>query len=97
MCQAKYPGTTIVFDMSLTYICSAFVGVVLNNAFVEKFSLRLRVTVGYVLSFVMLLFVAVCDVGMSAFGDVTSYRVTLIAVILVALGCTGIRRLFLNY
>ncbi len=24
--QAKYPGTTIIFDMSLTYICVAFVG-----------------------------------------------------------------------
>ena len=33
--QAKYPGTTIIFDMSLTYICFAFLGVIINNIIVE--------------------------------------------------------------
>jgi len=75
--------------MSLTYICSAFIGVLLNNIFIDKFSLRLRVTIGYILSFVMLLFVAIGDVGLSLYDDVTSYRVTLVAVVIVALGCTG--------
>jgi solute carrier family 29 (equilibrative nucleoside transporter) protein 4 len=76
--------------MSLTYIVAAFIGVILNNALVEKFSLRLRVTVGYVLSFIMLLLIAVFDVKMSAFDAANSYRVTLIAVAIVALGCTGL-------
>ena len=40
----KYPGSTIVFDMSLTYIVVAFVAVILNNALVESFSLHVRVS-----------------------------------------------------
>lgn len=40
----KYPGSTIVFDMSLTYIIVAFVAVILNNALVESFSLHVRVS-----------------------------------------------------
>ena len=75
--------------MSLTYICSAFVGVVLSNVLVEKLGLRVRVSVGYVLSFVVLLFVAFIDVGGHAFSPHDSYRVTLVAVAVVALGCTG--------
>jgi len=75
--------------MSLTYICAAFVGVVLSNVLVEKLSLRVRITVGYILSFVILLFIASCDVGDNAFSPTTSYRVTLASVAAVALGCTG--------
>ena len=33
--QAKYPGSTIMFDMSLTYICMALGGVIVNNLLVE--------------------------------------------------------------
>lgn len=81
--------------MSLTYIVAAFIGVLLNNAFVEKFSLSLRVTIGYVLSFVMLLLIAVLDVRMAVFDAANSYRVTLVAVATVALGCTGLFRHYL--
>jgi len=88
--QNKYPASTIVFDMSLTYICAAFIGVVLSNLLVEKLSLRLRVTVGYILSFFILLFIATCDVGGHAFSPTASYRITLVCVAVVALGCTGI-------
>lgn len=33
--QKRYPGSTIVFDMSLTYIVVAFVSVIINNALIE--------------------------------------------------------------
>jgi len=75
--------------MSLTYICSAFFGVVLSNVLVEKLSLRVRITVGYILSFFILLFIASCDVGSHAFSPTASYRITLVSVAVVALGCTG--------
>nr|XP_033711120.1 uncharacterized protein LOC117312099 [Tursiops truncatus] len=42
----KYPGTSIVFDMSLTYILVALVAVLLNNALVERLSLHTRITAG---------------------------------------------------
>ncbi|XP_061456017.1 equilibrative nucleoside transporter 4 isoform X3 [Rhineura floridana] len=41
----KYPGTSIVFDMSLTYILVALVAVILNNALVEMLSLHTRIAV----------------------------------------------------
>nr|XP_034987317.1 equilibrative nucleoside transporter 4 isoform X2 [Zootoca vivipara] len=39
----KYPGTSIVFDMSLTYILVALAAVILNNALVEMLSLHTRI------------------------------------------------------
>ncbi|KAG9343020.1 hypothetical protein JZ751_015238 [Albula glossodonta] len=40
----KFKGSSIVFDMSLTYILVALVAVVLNNALVEMLSLHTRIT-----------------------------------------------------
>ena len=44
--QEKYPGTTIVFDMSLSYIVSAFASVFLNNMLVSVFSMKTRIYFG---------------------------------------------------
>ncbi|MGH0138030.1 UNVERIFIED_CONTAM: hypothetical protein FKN15_027011 [Acipenser sinensis] len=49
MCKLHFKsnmGTSIVFDMSLTYILVALVAVILNNALVEMLSLHTRITVG---------------------------------------------------
>nr|XP_037851122.1 equilibrative nucleoside transporter 4 isoform X6 [Chlorocebus sabaeus] len=40
----KYPGTSIVFDMSLTYILVALAAVLLNNVLVERLTLHTRIT-----------------------------------------------------
>lgn len=39
-------GTSIVFDMSLTYILVALLAVILNNVLVERLSMHMRITVG---------------------------------------------------
>ena len=83
-------GTTIIFDMSLTYICMALLAVIINNFLVNLLSLHTRVTFGYVVSFLTLLFVGLCDIWFAVFSKQVSYRVTLAAVAVVALGCTGI-------
>ena len=45
--QVKYgPGSTIIFDMSLTYILAAFGAVLLNNVLVDKLSLNTRICFG---------------------------------------------------
>lgn len=85
----KYPNSTIVFDMSLTYIAVGFVAVILNNALVESFSLHVRITFGYLVSFVALLLVAIFEVGLEIFTESVSYGVILLAVAIVSLGCTG--------
>ena len=45
-CWPPPTGTSIVFDMSLTYILVALVAVLLNNVLVERLSLHTRITAG---------------------------------------------------
>ncbi|KAM7296489.1 hypothetical protein ISCGN_021647 [Ixodes scapularis] len=95
--QAKYPGTTIVFDMSLVYILMAFFAVVVNNLLVETLPLQVRITFGYLLSFGTLLFVALFEVYWDAFEHDSGYRANLVAVAVVALGCTVQQSSFYGY
>lgn len=46
MALACVSGTSIVFDMSLTYILVALLAVILNNVLVERLSMHTRITVG---------------------------------------------------
>ncbi|KAG8236750.1 hypothetical protein J437_LFUL015579 [Ladona fulva] len=87
--QSHFPGTTIVFDLSLVYVLVAFLAVLGNNLLVETLSLNTRITFGYVVSFITLLIVACGEVWWEAFGQTTSYTINLIAVAIVSLGCTG--------
>jgi hypothetical protein len=45
-CSPAPAGTSIVFDMSLTYILVALAAVLLNNVLVERLSLHTRITAG---------------------------------------------------
>uniref|UniRef100_A0A8C5WBA1 Equilibrative nucleoside transporter 4 n=1 Tax=Leptobrachium leishanense TaxID=445787 RepID=A0A8C5WBA1_9ANUR len=85
----KYPGTSIVFDMSLTYIFVALAAVILNNALVELLTLHTRITVGYLFALGPLLFIGICDIWLELFTIKQSYAVNLIAIGVVAFGCTG--------
>ncbi|XP_043312526.1 equilibrative nucleoside transporter 4 isoform X1 [Cervus canadensis] len=89
----KYPGTSIVFDMSLTYILVALVAVLLNNALVERLSLHTRITAGYLLALGPLLFISICDVWLQLFSRDQAYAINLAAVGTVAFGCTAIQLL----
>ncbi|XP_047389561.1 equilibrative nucleoside transporter 4 isoform X3 [Sciurus carolinensis] len=85
----KYPGTSIVFDMSLTYILVALAAVLLNNVLVERLNLHTRITTGYLLALGPLLFISVCDVWLQLFAHDQAYAINLAAVGTVAFGCTG--------
>ncbi|XP_064449421.1 equilibrative nucleoside transporter 4 isoform X1 [Mirounga angustirostris] len=93
----KYPGTSIVFDMSLTYILVALVAVLLNNALVERLSLHTRITAGYLLALGPLLFISICDVWLQLFSRDQAYAINLAAVGTVALGCTVQQSSFYGY
>ncbi|KAL7302659.1 hypothetical protein TKK_0004719 [Trichogramma kaykai] len=86
--QDRYPGTTVVFDMSVVYIITAFFAVLLNNVLVETLSLGTRIIFGYFVSFVTLNFVATCEILWDLFSLSTSYTINLVAVAVVSLGCT---------
>ncbi|GAB6021425.1 Epsin-3, clathrin recruitment and traffic between the Golgi and endosome [Chamberlinius hualienensis] len=95
--QWLYPGSTIVFDMNLIYILVAFFAVILNNIFVESLSLHVRITFGYVISFFTLLFVTLTIVWFDVFDLNSSYRINLLAVAVVAFGCTVQQSSFYGY
>ncbi|XP_071452226.1 equilibrative nucleoside transporter 4 isoform X1 [Hetaerina americana] len=95
--QARFPASTIVFDLSLVYVLVAFIAVLGNNLLVETLSLNTRITFGYVVSFITLLIVACGEVWWEAFGQATSYTINLIAVAVVSLGCTVQQSSFYGY
>ncbi|KAL6103292.1 slc29a4 [Pungitius sinensis] len=93
----KFEGTSIVFDMSLTYILVALLAVILNNVLVERLSLHTRITVGYILALGPLIFVSVFDVWLAKFTTRQAYIVNLVSVGVVALGCTVQQSSFYGY
>nr|XP_034178589.1 equilibrative nucleoside transporter 4 [Osmia lignaria] len=95
--QARYPGTTVIFDMSGVYIIMAFFAVFANNILVETLSLNTRITFGYLVSFVTLTFVIICEVWWEPFGVSTSYTINLVAVAVTSLGCTVQQSSFYGY
>ncbi|XP_042560183.1 equilibrative nucleoside transporter 4 [Clupea harengus] len=93
----KFEGTSIVFDMSLTYILIALVAVILNNVLVERLSLHTRITVGYIFALGPLLFVSIFDVWLEQFTTKQAYVVNLVSVGVVAFGCTVQQSSFYGY
>ncbi|XP_041373222.1 equilibrative nucleoside transporter 4-like [Gigantopelta aegis] len=95
--QSRFPASTIIFDMSLMYIVVAFFSVCVNNAVVELLSMPVRITFGYIVSFVTLLLIALCDVWFQLFSEDVAYRITLLAVAVVAVGSTVQQSSFYGY
>uniref|UniRef100_UPI00398E8EB7 equilibrative nucleoside transporter 4-like n=1 Tax=Pristiophorus japonicus TaxID=55135 RepID=UPI00398E8EB7 len=93
----KYPGTSIVFDISLTYIIVALIAVILNNALMELLSLHTRITVGYLLALGPLMLVSICDVWLELFTVQQAYGINLAAVGIMAFGCTVQQSSFYGY
>uniref|UniRef100_A0A3Q1EG18 Solute carrier family 29 member 4 n=1 Tax=Acanthochromis polyacanthus TaxID=80966 RepID=A0A3Q1EG18_9TELE len=93
----KFKGTSIVFDMSLTYILVALLAVILNNVLVERLSMHTRITVGYILALGPLVFVSVFDVWLEKFTTRQAYIINLVSVGVVAFGCTVQQSSFYGY
>ncbi|CAH0398729.1 unnamed protein product [Chilo suppressalis] len=86
--QHEFPDTTIMFDMSTVYIASACVAVVTNNLLLDLFTYNTRITFGILVSLATMLFVAVCNIGWDGFSMRVSYTINLVAIGVVAFGCT---------
>lgn len=95
--KVRYPGSPVVFEMSVVYISVACLTVMFNNGLVETFSLNSRINFGYFMSFITLIFVIICEIWWEAFGTATSYDVNLTAVAVVAIGCTVQQSSFYGY
>ncbi|XP_068975765.1 equilibrative nucleoside transporter 4 [Bombus flavifrons] len=95
--QARYPGTTVIFDMSVVYIIMAFFAVFANNILIETLSLNTRITFGYLVAFVTLNFVVISEIWWEPFNAATSYTINLVVVAIVSLGCTVQQSSFYGY
>ncbi|XP_051570777.1 equilibrative nucleoside transporter 4 isoform X1 [Myxocyprinus asiaticus] len=93
----KFEGTSIVFDMGLTYILVALVAVILNNVLVEMLSLHTRITVGYLFALGPLLFITIFDVWLEKFTTKQAYVINLMSMGIVAFGCTVQQSSFYGY
>ncbi|XP_071550430.1 equilibrative nucleoside transporter 4 [Panulirus ornatus] len=96
--QERYPGTTIVFDISVVYVFVAFGAVLLNNLLVELVPLNVRIIFGYVVSLLMLIIVSFFEIWWpDTFPANISYKITLFSVSVVAFGCTVQQSSFYGY
>lgn len=86
--QQKYPGSSVIFDMSFVYILTAFGAVLINNMIVESISMYRRIYFGYCLSFGTLLVVALVEIAWDSFPLNWAYKLNLVCVAVVAFGCT---------
>lgn len=86
--KETFPDSTIMFDMSIVYIASACVAVVVNNLVLDLFTYNTRITFGILVSLATMLFVAVCNIGWDGFSNEVSYTINLVAIGVVAFGCT---------
>lgn len=91
--QQRFPSTTIVFDMSTTYILVALFTVIISNVIVESIPLFWRLNLGYLLSFVIMIFVVIYEI----WANLGGYWANLLMIAIAAVGCTIQQSTFYGY
>lgn len=91
--QQRFPNTTIIFDMSTTYIVIALITVIVQNFFVETVPLFRRLIVGYLLSNFFMILVTFYEIWANA----GSYLDNLVLISIIAVGCTIQQSTFYGY
>ena len=86
--QDIFPGSTIIFDISLVYILTALIAVLLNNVIIETFSLKTRIMFGYFLSLLVLL-IFLMLVWLPLLHTDQAYALVLLLVAVLSMGATG--------
>ena len=84
-----FPGSTIIFDISLVYILTALIAVLLNNIIIETFSLNVRIMFGYFLSFIILSVFLIAIVWLQLFNPEQNYALILLLIAVLSFGATG--------
>ena len=84
-----FPGTTIIFDISLIYILTSLIAVLLSNIIIFTFSLNTRIMFGYILSFLILMFILIFIIWLNMFTADQSYAIILVSIAILSLGTTG--------
>jgi len=91
--QHRFPSTTIVFDMSTTYIVVAFCTVAISIGVVEVIPLCWRLNLGYLISFSVMAIVALWEI----WAQLGGYMSNLILIGIASVGCTVQQSTFYGY
>lgn len=86
--QERFQGNSVAIDMSLTYILTACCTAFANSLTISIIPFKWRITLGYTISFIILVFITVCEVAFHIFSKTTAYSVCLLAVLAVSFGST---------
>ena len=92
-----FPGSTIIFDISLVYILTALIAVLLNNIIIETFSLNVRIMFGYLLSFIILSVFLIGIVWLQVFNPEQTYALILLLIAVLSFGATGNNQLLCQW
>ncbi|KAH9502056.1 hypothetical protein DERF_012855 [Dermatophagoides farinae] len=91
--QQRFPDTTIVFDMSATYIVMTFFTVIIQNLFVEIIPFRWRLNFGYLVALLFMMFAVIWEIWLR----LGSYLDNLIIISIIAVGCSVQQSTFYGY
>ena len=86
--QDKFPGSAIIFDISLVYILTGLIAVLLNNIIIETFALYTRIMFGYLLSLIIL-FIFLLVIFLDLLDSDQTYALVLLLVAVLSLGATS--------
>nr|XP_027205339.1 equilibrative nucleoside transporter 4-like [Dermatophagoides pteronyssinus] len=91
--QQRFPDTTIIFDMSATYIVITFFTVIIQNLFVEIIPFRWRLNFGYLISLLFMMFAVIWEIWLR----LGTYLDNLIIISIIAVGCSIQQSTFYGY
>lgn len=91
--QQRFPDTTIIFDMSTTYIVITFFTVIIQNLFVEIIPFRWRLNFGYLISLLFMMFAVIWEIWLR----LGTYLDNLIIISIIAVGCSIQQSTFYGY
>lgn len=86
--KTVFPGSSIMFDISLVYILTSLLAVLLNNVLIEAFTLNFRIKFGYFVSIFTLGLVLLLSFFARILSTEGLYALTLTAVAVISLGAT---------
>ncbi|XP_064648045.1 equilibrative nucleoside transporter 4-like [Lineus longissimus] len=84
--KMTYPGTKIMFAISISYLIVVWIGSTLSNLTVELLNLRVKTIFGFVLSLSGLAYLAIVEAWLRPFSLVVSYRLVLLCCVFVSFG-----------
>jgi hypothetical protein len=87
--HTTYPGTSIMFAISISYITVIWLGATLSNMTVEWLNPSVKVIFGSLISMACLVYLAIVEAWLRPFSQDVSYHLVLLCCLLVSFGAAS--------